>query len=486
MDKFKKLGLSDEILRTIEEHKFNEPTEIQEKAIPFVLEGKDVIAGASTGSGKTLAFGAGIIQNSNPQGVIQALVLVPTRELADQVAKSLDMFAKYKDLRIAEVYGGVSMSPQISQLRRADVVVATPGRILDHIERRTVDLRYVRILVLDEADRMLDMGFIKDVQRIIENIPKDRQTLLFSATLSKDINRLARDYMNDPVEVSAESYVDPTKLTQVFYDVPDSLKFSLLVKLLKEEHTGLVMVFCNTQRNTDFVAENLQNNGIEALAIHGGISQDRRNKIMTQFHGHKVAVLVCTDVAARGLDIKGVSHVYNYDLPNMPEQYVHRIGRTARAGKEGKAINILASRDYENFTNIRKHSDFDIVQEEMPEVEKVPIIVRNRFDRSSGGRGGFGGGSRFGGRGGFSGGRGGGRFGGRDGSRSSGFRSEGRNSRFRSDEGNQGRGRGGFGGGRDRNFDRGEGDGESSGKRGVFGFRRSERRENRSRFHRRF
>jgi ATP-dependent RNA helicase DeaD len=473
MDKFKKLGISNELLRAIEEHKFENPTEIQEKAIPLVLEGKDVIAGASTGSGKTLAFGASIVQNCEKQGVIQALVLVPTRELADQVAKNLEMFSKYKDLRIAEVYGGVSMNPQIFALKHADVAVATPGRILDHIERQTVDLRYVRILVLDEADRMLDMGFIKDVEKIIQRIPRERQTMLFSATLSKDINQLARNYMNNPVEVSAESYVDPSKLAQVYYDVPDSLKFSLLVKLLNEEHEGLVMVFCNTQRNTDFVAENLMHNGIEAVAIHGGISQDRRNRIMEQFHGHKVAVLVCTDVAARGLDIKGVSHVYNYDIPNMPEQYVHRIGRTARAGKEGKAVNILASRDYENFINLKKHTSFEILKEELPKIDKVSIIVRDRFSRRR-----------------FAGPSGGARFE-RSGGRGEGFRSDRRHedrghNRERPSRFNREHSQRRFS--RSSSFSR-DSDNSSDGKKSVFGFRnqsRTERREERHRFHRRF
>jgi ATP-dependent RNA helicase DeaD len=471
MEKFKKLGLSSEILRTIEEQKFEEPTEIQEKAIPLVLEGKDVIAAASTGSGKTLAFGSGIIQNSEQQGVVQALVLVPTRELADQVARSLDMFSAYKGLRIAEVYGGVSMNPQISALRHADVVVATPGRILDHIERRTIDLRYVRILVLDEADRMLDMGFIKDVERIIKEIPKERQTLLFSATLSREIVNLAENYMNSPIEVSAETYVDPSKLTQVFYDVPDSLKFSLLAKLLMEEHSGLVMVFCNTQRNTDFVAENLKNNGIDALAIHGGLSQDKRTRIMSQFHGQKVSVLVCTDVAARGLDIKGVSHVYNYDIPNLPEQYVHRIGRTARAGTEGKAINILASRDYENFLNLKKHyGNFNIEKLELPKIERVSIIVKDRFNRER----------RFNrnddSRGRFNRGNSRGRFAGRGNS----------GGRFRNNDSGFGRNEEGRFSGRFRDDSRSERN-EDNGKRSVFGLRsRGEKREARARFHRRY
>jgi ATP-dependent RNA helicase DeaD len=427
MEEFKKLGVIPEILKSLEEQKISMPTEIQGKTIPLVLAGKDVIAGAATGSGKTLAFGAGIIQNCEKSGVIQSLVLVPTRELADQVARTLKHFSKYKNLEFVEVFGGVSMSPQIQKLRRADVVVGTPGRILDHLEHETIDLRYVKILVLDEADRMLDMGFIRDVRRIIQHVPQKRQTMLFSATISQDIKRLSHDYMTNPVEIMAETNVDPSKLKQVYYDVPDNMKFSLLVHLLKEDHSGLIMVFCNTQRNTDFVAENLHQSGINAVAIHGGHSQDKRIRTMEQFHSKDVQVLVCTDVAARGLDIKDVSHVYNYDIPNEPNQYVHRIGRTARAGAEGIAVSILASRDYENFTQVRRHNpDSQIEKKELPnDVRRIIISFKDsHFRRPS---------SRFGGQG-----RG-----------SGGFRGRGEREERNMGE-NRFRARSGFGGRRDR------------------------------------
>ncbi len=434
MEQFKKLGLDEAILKSIEEHKFETPTEIQEKAIPLVLGNKDVIAGAATGSGKTLVFGSVIIHNCSKKAVVQSLVLVPTRELADQVAKSLQMFAKHKPLEIIEIYGGVSMGPQVQKLQYADVVVGTPGRILDHLGRETLDLGFVNILVLDEADRMLDMGFIEDVKKIISYCPTKRQTLLFSATIAPEISKIAQHYMNNPIVVMAEAQVDPSKLTQVYYDVPDNQKFSLLVSLLKEEHSGLVMVFCNTQRNTDFVANNLQENGIDAVAIHGGLSQDKRSRIMGQFHSSKVTVLVCTDVAARGLDIKGVSHVYNYDLPNQADQYIHRIGRTARAGKEGKAVNILASRDYENFSNIKKHNDFKIERIELPLLKRAQIAFKHRprtEERGFGGRS-FSRGRQFRDRGESrdSGGSRGSRFGGRSSGGSSRFsRSDRRDSR---------------------------------------------------------
>jgi ATP-dependent RNA helicase DeaD len=373
MEHFRKLEINDNILKSIEEHGFTIPSEIQEKTIPLVLNGKDVIAGASTGSGKTLAFGSAIIQNSRKNGGIQALVMTPTRELAEQVSKALAKFSKYNPLKIISVYGGVSINPQIEDLERADVVVGTPGRILDHLSRNTIDLSKVKILVLDEADRMLDMGFKDDVEQIINCVPKDRQTLLFSATISSDITHLARRYMRDPVEISAESYVDPSKLSQVYYDVDDKLKYSLLVQLIKQENPKLAMIFCNTRKNVDFVSNNLKLSGINALPIHGGFSQDKRNRVLASFHDSKINILVCTDVAARGLDIKGVSHVFNYDIPADSKEYIHRIGRTARAGTDGKVINILASRDYENFRCVVKNDELNIKLLETPFVERCMI-----------------------------------------------------------------------------------------------------------------
>lgn len=389
MEQFRKLGIIDPVIKVIEEQRFEAPTEIQVKAIPSVIAGRDVIAQSATGSGKTLVFGSGIIQNCERGGGLQALIVTPTRELAEQNTKALRMFSKHKPLRVISVYGGVSINNQIDELRTADVVSGTPGRILDHVERGTINLHHIKILVLDEADRMLDMGFIEDVQKIIGQCPQKRQTLLFSATLYEEIIRLARRYMNNPVNLVAESYVDPSKLMQVYYDVPDSMKFSLLVHLLKNEKARLVMVFCNTRRNTDFVAKNLRKQGIEAMAIHGGFSQAKRNRTMEDFNSERMYVLVCTDVAARGLDIKGVSHVYNYDIPKNSKDYIHRIGRTARAGHEGKAISILASRDHDNFRSVQSDSSLNILNEPMPEVQRVQIDTGQQR-RGFGGRGGQG------------------------------------------------------------------------------------------------
>lgn len=378
-EQFRKLGIIEPILKTIKEQGFETPSEIQDKSIPLILDGRDVIAGSATGSGKTLVFGSGIIQHSERGKGIQSLVLTPTRELAQQIAEALMKFSKYKPLSIVVVYGGVSIGLQINQLRTADVVIGTPGRMLDHLQRRTIRLDRVKILVLDEADRMLDMGFIDDVEKIIRRCPVQRQTLLFSATIPEDIRRLADKYMNNPIKVSAESYVDPRKLKQVYYDIKENLKFSLLVHLLKNEKAGLVMVFCNSRRTVDFVSTNLKRVGIDAHAIHGGFSQGKRSRTMIRFHSKKSWVLVCTDVASRGLDIPGVSHIYNYDIPKESKQYIHRIGRTARAGEEGKAISLLSEKDHENFARVQRDYDVDIVKEQKPYVERVNVRRVERF-----------------------------------------------------------------------------------------------------------
>lgn len=386
MERFRKLGIIEPVLNAIKDEGFTEPSEIQEKAIPLVVAGKDVIAGAATGSGKTLAFAAGIIKDCEKGKGIQALVLTPTRELAEQDSLSIKKFSKYKPLGITSVYGGVGINPQISALRTVDVVIGTPGRILDHMHRGTINLKNVKILVLDEADRMLDMGFIDDVETIISQLPKNRQTLLFSATISGDIMHIAKKHLKSPVEVSAESYVDPKKLKQIYYDVPDNMKFSLLVHLLKNEKSGMAMVFCNTQRNTDFVARHLKKSGVESMAIHGGFSQAKRSYALESFHCQKVCILVCTDVAARGLDIKNVTHIYNYDSPPTSKEYIHRIGRTARAGNEGKAVSLVASRDYENFSRVIQDRELKIELEKMPLVEKVELDLAHEREGFGGGR----------------------------------------------------------------------------------------------------
>ena len=381
------LGKENPLLKSIKNRGFETPTEIQEKSIPVILEGKDIIAGASTGSGKTLAFASGLIKNVKKDFGIQGLVLTPTRELAEQITKELTDFSKYKKLEVTAVYGGLSIINQIKRLETAEIVVGTPGRVLDHLERNSIDLSGVNTLVIDEADRMFDMGFIDDVEKIIFDCSAKRQTMLFSATISVDVSKLAGKHLKKPVEISAEPHVDPTKLTQVYYDVDDGLKYSLLKHLIENEKSDLIMIFCNTRRNVDFVANNLKAMGIESVPIHGGFAQEKRNRIMEIFHSKKVHVLVATDVAARGLDIKEVSHVYNYDIPPTKDEYIHRIGRTARAGKEGKVINILTSRDYDNFSNIASEN-FNIKREKTPYIERaeirwIPERRHGRYQRDS-------------------------------------------------------------------------------------------------------
>ncbi|KAF5410544.1 MAG: putative ATP-dependent RNA helicase [Candidatus Methanocomedens sp.] len=378
MESFKKLGITKPILKSIIEQRFESPTEIQEKAIPLILAGNDVIAGSSTGSGKTLAFASGILQNSIKGKGIQALILTPTRELAEQVANSFRQFSKHRPLEVVAVYGGMGINPQIKALKTADVVVGTPGRMLDHLARKTIKLGKVETLVLDEADRMFDMGFKQDVEKIIKQCPPDRQTLLFSATISRDIVKLSRNSMKKPLQVSVDPYVDVGSLDQTYYQVQDDMKLSLLVHLLKHEKSDLVMVFCNTKRNTDKVAKNLRVSNIDAQAIHGGLTQGKRTTVMKRFSTGKSCVLVCTDVAARGLDIEGISHVYNYDVPRESNQYIHRIGRTARAGAYGKAISIISRSDQGNFSSILRENNVDIKKVKVPSFEKIVVRKPHR------------------------------------------------------------------------------------------------------------
>ncbi|MBN1376892.1 DEAD/DEAH box helicase [Candidatus Woesearchaeota archaeon] len=384
MNTFENLNLSEQLKESINRLGFTEPTQIQRESIPLILKGKDVIGESATGSGKTLAFGAGIIKNCNPDGGIQAIVLVPTRELAEQVKDEMIKISYNKPIKILAVYGGVSINPQIEKLRKTEVVIATPGRLLDHLNRHTINTSKVKIMVLDEADRMVEMGFIEDVERIIKSCPKDRQTLVFSATIYGPTKRIAQKYMKNPETIEATKMVDPSKLKQTYYDVPPKLKKELLVHLLKKEDSDLVMVFCNTRRITDIVDRVLKANGIKSATIHGGLNQSKRLKTIELFHKGKFRVLVCTDVAARGLHIEGVTHIYNFDIPKEPGDYVHRIGRTARAGKKGLVINILSSNDYKLFSRLKMaYGEFDIQKEERPYLTPITKSEKN-YSRGKG------------------------------------------------------------------------------------------------------
>jgi ATP-dependent RNA helicase DeaD len=349
MTTFRDIVTDDFIMKAIDDLGFTEPTEIQALTIPPGVEGKDLIGQAKTGSGKTFAFGIPIMHKLTPERAVQALILAPTRELCQQITIELRKLTKYKKAKIAAVYGGVSINPQIDALQDAQIVVGTPGRILDHLERDTFHTKDIKVLVLDEADRMFDMGFIDDMERIIQAIPAKRQTLLFSATMPQEIKNITKRYQEDPVHIKTLTHVAEELLPQFYYVVEHNKKFSLLVHLIETEKPKLGIIFCATRHIADVVASNLQRIKINAEAIHGGLSQAKRDKVISDFKGGRIHLLIATDVAARGLDIKNVTHVFNYDVPKNPDDYVHRIGRTARAGEAGKAITILENRDFEFF-----------------------------------------------------------------------------------------------------------------------------------------
>ncbi|MBI1936450.1 DEAD/DEAH box helicase [Candidatus Woesearchaeota archaeon] len=384
-----------ELKRVFEELGFLELTDIQKKTIPLIQQGKDVIGQSKTGSGKTAAFGFPILEKLTHNNGLQALILVPTRELCEQVMTEMRKFAKYKRMNIIAVYGGVSINPQIHDLRHADIVVATPGRMLDHAERGTIQFSRVKILVLDEADKMFEMGFIDDVKRIISQIPKDRQTLLFSATISQHVHDIVKHYMKQPEKIKVQEYVEEAKLAQHFYSVNSRDKFSLLVHLLKTQAPGLTIIFCATRNRVDVVSKNLYKHGIRAQGLHGGLSQNRRKQAIDAFHHGKIDILVASDVAARGLDIKNVKHIINYDIPKTSKEYIHRIGRTARAGEAGKVISLLSEQDHDNFRSVLGDRSLVIEQLKLPEFQRIPFFASVREHH------GFGRGFQRGGRFGF-------------------------------------------------------------------------------------
>ncbi len=383
--KFNEMKISNDVLKAIRDMNFDKPTEIQEKALPPALSGNDVIAQSMTGSGKTLAFAVPIIEKIEHEKGVQALILAPTRELANQISEEFKKLSKYKKVYICEVFGGVSINPQIHALRRAEIVVGTPGRILDHMQRGTISLKNVKTLVLDEADRMLDMGFIDDIKKILRALPRERQSMLFSATMPDEIMYIARKNMKEPVKVKTQAQVAKHLLRQFYYDVKGEYKISLLTQLIEREKPSLAIIFCATRTTTDIVAKHLQANNVEAKAIHGGHEQAKRSKVLEGFHKGRPHVLVATDVAARGLDIKDVSHVFNFDVPKTVDEYQHRIGRTARIGKEGKAISLLSKQDHEAFRKIVGR--FDITRSDATRFKLKFIGLReSRHGRAPQGR----------------------------------------------------------------------------------------------------
>ena len=358
---FKELGLSQALLNAIEQKGYEKPSPIQEKCIPVVLEGRDVLASAQTGTGKTAGFALPLLQilAAKPQKhnrPVRALILTPTRELAAQVLEDVNDFGRSVNLRSAVIFGGVSQVPQVKSLRQGvDILVATPGRLLDLVDQRLLSLSNVEVLVLDEADRMLDMGFLRDIKRVIALLPVQRQNLLFSATFSKEIRKLAESFLRNPVSVSATpANTTVEKIVQRTIRVDKARKTALTIKLISEGNWQQVLVFTRTKHGANRLAEKLDRAKISSAAIHGNKTQNARTKALAGFKSGSIRVLVATDIAARGLDIPLLPHVINYELPNIPEDYVHRIGRTGRAGASGEAISLVGGDEVDYVKGIEK------------------------------------------------------------------------------------------------------------------------------------
>ncbi len=379
---FESLGLRTELLRAASEKGYSTPTPIQTQAIPPILDGRDLMGGAQTGTGKTAGFTLPMLQRlmeskqKKGRREIRTLVLTPTRELAAQVTESVRMYGKYLPLRSTAVFGGVSINPQIKKLRDGvDILVATPGRLLDHVCQTTIDLSRVEILVLDEADRMLDMGFIHDIRKVMKLLPKKKQTLLFSATFSNDIKRLADNLLHKPelIEV-AQRNTAAERVTQVVHPVDSKKKRKLLSLLIGSGKWKQVLVFARTKRNCDRLALALIKDGLNAAAIHGGKSQGARTKALANFKSGKARILVATDIAARGLDISQLPHVVNYELPHVPEDYIHRIGRTGRAGHEGEAVSLVCIDEAKLLKDIERLIKIEIPKVVIENFEPDPTI----------------------------------------------------------------------------------------------------------------
>jgi ATP-dependent RNA helicase RhlE len=382
--KFTELGLAAEILRAIAEQGYDTPTPIQAQAIPLVLEGRDLMAAAQTGTGKTAGFTLPILQllSTRDSGLSlkrfkpRALILVPTRELAVQVHDSVRTYGKHVRLKSTPIYGGVGMGGQLSALKSGvDIIVATPGRLLDHIDQRSVDLSAIEILVLDEADRMLDMGFIRDIRKILALLPKKKQSLLFSATFSDEIRGLATGLLRDPVSVEVARRNAPAEaVAQSVYHVDRERKKDLLIQLIDEHSWHQVLVFTRTKHGADALSDRLGKAGIKSAALHGNKSQNQRQRALDDFKRLKLNVLVATDIAARGIDIDELPHVVNYELPNVPEDYVHRIGRTGRAGSSGQAVSLVCVDEHKLLRDIERLLKKDIEKKVVAGFEPDPRI----------------------------------------------------------------------------------------------------------------
>ncbi len=374
MEKFKELGISDIIIRSLSDMGFEEPTPIQEPAIPTLLAGKDLVGQAQTGTGKTAAFGIPLLENLEPgKGPIRGIVLTPTRELAIQVAEELNKIAQFSNVHTLPIYGGQDIQRQIKALqRKPQIIVATPGRLMDHMERRTIRLTDISMVVLDEADEMLNMGFIEDIEKILSATPESRQTLLFSATMPKQIQSLAQRFLKDPAMISIKAKEVTVPLIEQYYmELQDRQKFDVLCRLLDIQSPELAIIFGRTKRRVDEITEGLKKRGYSAEGIHGDLTQAKRDSVIRHFRESTIEILVATDVAARGLDISGVTHVYNFDIPQDPESYVHRVGRTGRAGQTGSAMTFVIPREIEHLRTIERTTKRKIVRMPVPSVTEA-------------------------------------------------------------------------------------------------------------------
>lgn len=399
---FKDLGLSADLLRAIEKQGYSDATPIQMQAIPAVLEGRDILAAAQTGTGKTAGFALPLLQLMQRQTFsghpVRALILTPTRELALQVAENVSAYGQHLPFRVTTIFGGVNINPQLKTLKRGvDIVVATPGRLLDHIGRQSIDLSMVEFLILDEADRMLDMGFIRDIRKVLKALPAKRQNLLFSATFSKDIRKLAGSLLHDAIEIEVAARNKPAdRVSQMVHPVDKVRKRELLSHLIDGHNWQQVLVFTRTKHGANRLAKQLTSDGLEAAAIHGNKSQGARTRALNDFKKGAVRVLVATDIAARGLDIERLPHVVNFELPNVPEDYVHRIGRTARAGQEGQAVSLVSADERKQLIDIEKLLGVSLPKQLLQGYEPVVAVTtpdkgsatkKKRRRRPGGGRG---------------------------------------------------------------------------------------------------
>jgi len=383
MSTFENLGLSDRTLKVLKQRGFEEPTPIQEKTIPVIMGGgRDVVGQAQTGTGKTAAFGLPILELlPENSGHVQTLVLTPTRELAIQVAEEINSLKGSRKLSIVPIYGGQSMELQLRSLRKGiDIVVGTPGRILDHLRRRTLNLKNISFLVLDEADEMLNMGFLEDVRDIIESTGPGKRTMLFSATMPQEIIQIAKNYMGDYDLIKVtKGQLTVSQTEQIYFEVSEADRFEALCRIIDIEEEFYGLVFCRTKIDVDTVSGRLIERGYDADALHGDMSQSQREKILNKFKKHLLNVLVATDVAARGIDVQNLTHVINYSLPQDPESYVHRIGRTGRAGKEGNAITFITPSEYRKLQFIRAKAKTTIRKANLPRVRDVIEMKKRRI-----------------------------------------------------------------------------------------------------------